>query len=94
MSGNNESGFGTPVSEVEVGEGESGEPKPAFDRTPQKVLANLANQPFKQAAKAIEYIDASRERQRKLLRACSPKALSLIAENGPEYLQATVAAAE
>lgn len=85
----NESGFGTPV-----GEGDSEDPKQTFERSPLKVLASLANQPFKQAAKAIEYIDAGRERQRKFLKACSPKALSLIAENGPEYLQATQVAAE
>ena len=47
-----------------------------------------------QAMKAIEYIDATQERQRKYLKACSPKALTLIAENGPEYLQAVSAAAE
>ncbi len=84
-----ESGFGEAV-----GEGETSAPRATFDRSPMKVLAALADKPFKQAAKAIEYIDTNRERQRKFLRACSPKALALIAENGPEYIEAVQAAAE
>ncbi len=84
-----ESGFGEAV-----GEGDSESPKAAHERSPLKVLASLADKPFKQAAKAIEYIDVSRERQRKFLKACSPKALALIAENGPEYIEAVQAAAE
>lgn len=82
-------GFATP------GEGDSAEPKvAAFERSPAKVLKALESQPLKQAMKAIEYIDASRERQAKYLKACTPKALSLIAENGPEYLAAVQVAAE
>jgi len=85
-----ENGFGTPVG----GEGEAADPKRTFDRAPTKVLANLGDKPLQQAMKAIEYIDAGRERERVFLRICSPKALTLIAENGPEYLSAVSAAAQ
>lgn len=85
-----ENGFGTPVA----GEGEAADPKRTFDRAPAKVLANLSDKPLQQAMKAIDYIDAGRERERQFLRLCSPKALSLIAENGPEYLSAVSAAAQ
>lgn len=85
-----ESGFGTPV----VGEGEAADPKRTFDRAPTKVLANLSDKPLQQAMKAIDYIDAGRERERQFLRLCSPKALALIAENGPEYLSAVSEAAQ
>ncbi len=85
-----ESGFAEPV-ETLGSEGDSAAPKASFDRSPLKVLASLADQPFRQAVKAIEYLDASQERQRKFLRVCSPQALSLIAQNGPEYLAATQA---
>lgn len=87
-----ESGFGTPV-EI-AGEGEVASPKRTFDRAPTKVLANLADKPLQQAMKAIEYIDSNRERERQFLRLCSPKALNLIAENGPEYLSAVSIAAQ
>ena len=85
-----ESGFGEPVAEDTVvgGEGDSASPKAAFERSPLKVLASLQDQPFKQAVKAIEYIDAGRERERKFLKACSPAALNLIAQNGASYLTA------
>lgn len=83
----NENGFAEPTVEVEAGEGDSASPKTAFERSPLKVLKSLEDQPFKQAVKAIEYIDAGKERQRKFLRACSPAALNLIAQNGPEYLE-------
>lgn len=85
-----ESGFG----EATVGEGDVAAPRAAFERSPLKVLKSLESHPFKQAAKAIEYIDANTERQRKYLKACTPKALALIAENGPEYLTAVSVAAE
>lgn len=85
-----ESGFGTPVA----GEGDVAAPKRTFDRAPAKVLANLASKPLEQAMKAIEYIDSGRERERQFLRLCSPKALNLIAENGPEYLSAVSEAAQ
>ncbi len=88
MSNENEGGFGTP------GEGDVAEPTKPFERSPLKVLEALSAKPLQQAMKAIEYIDATQERQRKFLKACSPKALSLIAENGPEYLTAVSAAAE
>lgn len=84
-----ESGFGEPAT---GGEGEAATPRPAFERSPEKVLKSLEGQPFKQAAKVIDYIDSARERERKLLKLCSPKALNLIAENGPEYLTAVQAA--
>lgn len=87
-----ESGFGEPT--VVAGEGDSAGPRAAFERSPLKVLGSLADKPLQQAMKAIEYIDATQERQRKYLKACSPKALTLIAENGPEYLSAVAAAAE
>ena len=74
-------------------EGDSGNPAKAFERSPGKVLASLSEKPLQQAMKAIEYIDSGRERERKLLKACSPKALNLIAENGPEYLTAVSAVA-
>lgn len=92
MSGN-ESGFGEP--EVVGGEGEAqAATRAKFDRSPLKVLKNLEGKPLQQAMKAIEYIDGGRERERALLRICSPKALNLIAENGPEYLASVQAAAE
>ena len=83
-----ETGFATPA-----GEGEAAAPAKTFERSPIKVLESLADKPLQQAMKAIEYIDAGQERQRKFLRACSPKALNLIAENGPEYLGAVNAVA-
>lgn len=85
-----ESGFGEPVADETVvgGEGDSAAPKTAFERSPLKVLASLEGQPFKQAVKAIEYIDAGRERERRFLKACSPAALHLIAQNGASYLTA------
>jgi len=85
-----ENGFAEPVEVTENdlvgGEGDSAEPKAAFDRTPSKVLQSLAGKPLEQAYKAIEYINSGRERERRLLRLCSPQALNLIAANGPEYL--------
>ncbi len=81
-------GFATPS------EGDVAAPRAPFERSPLKVLESLSEKPLQQAMKAIEYIDATQERQRKYLKACSPKALTLIAENGPEYLQAVSAAAE
>lgn len=75
-------------------EGDSADPKQQFERSPMKVLAALQDKPLQQAMKAIEYIDSGRARERKFLKLCSPKALSLIAENGPEYLTAVSAAAE
>ncbi len=87
-----ESGFAEPVVAVEGGEGESGAPVAAFERSPLKVLQSLSNRPLQQAIKAIEYIDSGRERERKFLRAVSPAALNLIAQNGPEYLTAVQAA--
>jgi hypothetical protein len=87
-----ESGFGEAVTLA--GEGDSPAPRATFDRSPLKVLKNLEGKPLQQAMKAIEYIDAGRERERAFLRLCSPKALNLIAENGPEYLTAVSAAAE
>lgn len=85
-----ESGFAE-VEAVEGGEGDVASPKTTFERSPLKVLRTLEDQPLKQAIKAIEYIDAGRERERKLLRACSPAALNLIAQNGPGYLSAVEA---
>ena len=75
-----------------AGEGDVAEPTKTFERSPIKVLESLNSKPLQQAMKAIEYIEATQDRQRKLLKVCSPKALSLIAENGPEYLQAVQAA--
>lgn len=89
MSGDN--GFADAVSDDVGGEGDSGAPKLAFERSPLKVLSSLENKPLQQAMKAIEYIDSGRERERKFLRACSPAALNLIATNGPEYLTAVQA---
>lgn len=88
----NENGFAEPVVEVEGGEGDSAAPRAAFERSPLKVLASLEGKPFQQAVKAIEYIDAGKERQRKFLKACTPAALDLIALNGPEYLDVVSAA--
>lgn len=80
-------GFGP--SEVD-----SADPTKSFERSPLKVLASLEDKPLQQAMKAISYIDAGRERERKFLRVCSAKALNLIAENGPEYLSAVSQAAQ
>lgn len=75
-------------------EGDVGAPTATYQRTPLKVLQSLESKPLQQAIKAIEYIEAGKERTRKLLRACSPKALALIAENGPEYVEVVASAAE
>lgn len=83
-------GFAEPVV-VEGGEGDSKSPTVSFERSPIKVLQSLETRPLQQAMKAIEYIDSGRERERKFLKACSPQALNLIAQNGPEYLEATKA---
>lgn len=92
-----EAGFASPVEEgtetVVGGEGDSAEPKVSYDRSPLKVLSALEERPLQQAMKAIEYIDAAREKQRKILKACTPAALNLIAQNGPEYLSAVQASA-
>lgn len=74
------------------GEGDSASPRSVFERSPLKVLNSLTSKPLQQAIKAIEYIDSGRERERKFLKACSPQALDLIAQNGPEYLTAVQAA--
>lgn len=86
-------GFADPVEETAsdaiVGdEGESPAPKAAFERSPIKVLKSLEDQPFKQAVKVIEYVDALEQRKAKYLKACSSAALSLVAQNGPKYLAA------
>lgn len=95
-----DSGFAEPVevtdSDLDVGavvggEGDSASPRAPFERSPMKVLGSLSERPLQQAIKAIEYIDSGRERERKYLRACSPSALTLIAQNGPEYLTAVQA---
>lgn len=75
-------------------EGDVADPKAQYERTPTKVLTSLSEKPLQQAMKVISYIDSLRERERKLLRLCSPKALALVAENGPEYLAAVQVAAE
>jgi hypothetical protein len=88
-------GFAEPVVDLDEpvvgGEGDSPAPRTVFERSPLKVLASLEGKPFQQAVKAIEYIDAGKERQRKFLKACSPQALDLIAYNGPEYLEVVTA---
>lgn len=85
-----ENGFAEPVADDlgEGGEGDSASPRAPFERSPLKVLNSLAERPLNQAMKAIEYIDSGRERERKILKACTPQALNLIAQNGPEYLTA------
>lgn len=84
-----ENGFAEPVDAVdddlEGGEGDAAGPRPPFERSPLRVLASLEHRPLEQAMKAIEYITNTRERERRFLRACTPKALGLIAQNGPEY---------
>lgn len=87
-----DNGFAAP--ETVGGEGDSAPARAAFERSPLKVLESLAERPLQQAIKAIDYIDSSRERERKILKACSSKALDLIAQNGPEYLTAVQAAAQ
>jgi hypothetical protein len=87
-----DSGFADPVEAVEGGEGDSAAPKAAFERSPIKVLQSLSTNPLEQAVKAIDYIKASRARERKFLKAVSPAALNLIAQNGPEYLSSVQAA--
>lgn len=91
MSQLDESGFAEP-SVSNGHEGEAAAPKLNYERAPVKVLQSLADRPLQQAMKAIEYIDATRARERKYLKACSPQALSLIASNGPEYLTSVQAA--
>ncbi len=90
-----ENGFAEPVEvtadDLDGGEGDNGAPKLAFERSPLKVLASLEARPLQQAIKAIEYIDSGRERERRFLKACTPTALNLIAQNGPEYLTAVQA---
>lgn len=90
-----ESGFAEPVEvtgeDLEGGEGDNGAPRAPHERSPLKVLSSLEGRPLHQAMKAIEYIDAARERERRYLKACTPKALDLIAQNGPEYLSAVQA---
>lgn len=93
MAQSDVSGFAEPVEGfVEGGEGEAKAATPSFERSPIKVLQSLSEKPLQQAIKAIEYIDSGRERERKFLRAVSPAALNLIAQNGPEYLTAVQAA--
>ena len=91
-----DNGFAEPVEvtddDLEGGEGDSASPRAPFERSPLKVLKSLEGRPLNQAMKAIEYIDSGRERERKILRACSPRALDLIGQNGPEYLTAVQAA--
>jgi hypothetical protein len=90
-----ENGFAEPVDltsdDLEGGEGDNGMPRAAFERSPLRVLASLEHRPLQQAMKAIEYIDSGRERERKFLKACTPTALNLIAQNGPDYQTAVQA---
>jgi hypothetical protein len=92
-----ENGFADPTDveapEAPVGEGEAPKPRAAFERSPLKVLASLETRPLEQAMKAIEYIGAGRERERKIVKSLSPAALSMVAQNGPEYLSAVQASA-
>lgn len=85
-----ETGFAAPAADG--GEGDNGAPKRAFERSPLKVLKSLEDQPLKQAIKAIEYIDAGRERERKFLKVLTPEALNLVARNGAVYLTSVQAA--
>lgn len=91
-----ENGFAEPVVDVEApvaGEGEAPKPRAAFERSPLKVLASLETRPLEQAMKAIEYIGAGRERERKIVKSLSSAALAMVAQNGPEYLSAVQASA-
>lgn len=91
-----DSGFGPAESDVIDasalgGEGDVASPRAPFERSPAKVLASLSDTPLEQAVKAIEYLRGLDKRKAALLKTCSPQALNLIAQNGPEYL-ATVQA--
>jgi hypothetical protein len=95
----NDSGFGPAEDVIDApepvgGEGESPAPRAAFDRSPIKVLRGLSDNPLEQAVKAIEYCRSLDKRKATYLKACSPRALDLIAQNGPEYatIVGTVAA--
>lgn len=73
---------------IEGGEGDAAPPKAAaqFERSPLKVLQSLESNPLEQAVKCIEYLRSVDRRKATYLKACSPKALDLIAQNGPEFL--------
>lgn len=81
-----ETGFADPSIDGAVGgEGEAAAPKVPHARAPLTVIKSLEDRPLEQAVKVIEYLGALEDRRRSYLRAASPVALSLIAQNGPEY---------
>lgn len=84
-------GFGPAVDTVdevltEGGEGDAAAPRAPFERSPLKVLQSLSDNPLEQAVKCIDYLRGIDRRKSTLLKACSPKALDLIAQNGPEFV--------
>jgi hypothetical protein len=81
-------------NDVEGGEADNASPKEPFARSPIGVLKSLSNRPLQQAIQCIKYVDSTRERERKLLRAITPEALLLVASNGPEYNVAVQALSE
>ncbi len=84
-----ESGFADVSDDVVGGEGDAAAPTAQqFERSPLKVLASLEDAPLEQAMKCIEYIKSGRERERRFLRAVSPTALNLIAQNGKGFKEA------
>lgn len=81
-------GFAEP-SVDEVGEGDAQAPTAAVKpRSPIHVIKSLEDRPLEQAVKVIEYLGNLEERRRVFLRAASPLALSLIAQNGDKYAAA------
>lgn len=82
-----DNGFAEPTDTIDGGEGEAQPPtKVPHVRAPISVIKSLEDRPLEQAVKVIEYLGTLDERRRTYLKAASPLALSLIAQNGPEYL--------
>lgn len=84
-----QNGFAEPTIDEQVagGEGEAQEATASVHaRSPLKVIKSLEDRPLEQAVKVIEYLGTLEDRRRSYLKAASPVALNLIAQNGPEYL--------
>lgn len=79
-------GFAGPTLDA-VGEGEAAAPTAVHARSPLKVIASLEDSPFEQAVKVIDYVKGLDERKRGILRAATPAALSLVAQNGAEWAE-------
>lgn len=65
-------------------ETEAGEPAKQHDRSAFGTLAALADNPLEQARKLVKYLKSSEDRNSRLTKLCSEKALGYAREANPE----------